>query len=155
MPEQQHRRAGVTNRPLVYWQKLMKTELLECPPAQQGRAERKGRWDPYERFTSQEGRLSIIARIQMTLHTDSCWTDITKFFSGYSYRREFLIDRERFAKFVIGEALGPNPVAMFDVTGEIMKNESVSAQASGDPDVLTSVAKGILAEGQLDVDAEV
>lgn len=76
-----------------------------------------------------------------------------KFLSNQRYRRDSLVDRERFAKFAIEETLGIDADDGFEVTGEIMKHESVAARSK--PEVLDNLAKIINADGQQDVDAEV
>ncbi|KAI3326118.1 P-loop containing nucleoside triphosphate hydrolase protein [Xylariaceae sp. AK1471] len=132
MAERQHRRVA-SGKASAYWSRRIDTELFDHPDEQKVKSEKKGRWDPYERFTKQE--------------------DLTRFFSGHSYRRYSLVDRECFAKFAINKTLGDYPEHKFQITGEIMKNESVSVQ-QGDPGALADLVEEIRAGGQQDVDAE-
>ncbi|KAI1419391.1 P-loop containing nucleoside triphosphate hydrolase protein [Xylaria sp. FL1777] len=92
---------------------------------------KKARWDPYDRFTREE--------------------PLTEFLSGQKYRCHSLIDRESFAKFAIQKVLDGHPDDNFEITGEIMKNESVVDQS----DELEDIVNVIRADGQQDVDAEI
>ncbi|KAH8159711.1 hypothetical protein CIB48_g8533 [Xylaria polymorpha] len=135
-----HYRAAAT-KCSVSWERKVNSELFvpstkyEKPGfGNQAKLEKKGRWDPYDRFTKKE--------------------DLTKFFSGHDYRRHHLIDRERFAKFAIEKTLEDHPDDKFEITGEVMKNEFVTDQ-SDEAGALDDLERAIRADGQRDVDVEV
>lgn len=86
--------------------------------------------------------------------TDIISTDLENFFSGHSYRRHSLVDRERFARWEIDQVLGDHPEHNYEITGEIMRDESVSAQEDR-PGALADLADVVRADAQHDVDAEV
>ncbi|KAI0446259.1 P-loop containing nucleoside triphosphate hydrolase protein [Xylaria telfairii] len=120
----------------VSWERKVNSELFvsstkhEQPGSgNQAKPEKKGRWDPYDTFTTKE--------------------EFTKFFSGHGYRQHHLIDRERVAKFAIEKTLEDHPDDKFEITGEVMKNEFVTDQS------LDDVERAIRADGQRDVDVEV
>ncbi|KAI8949103.1 P-loop containing nucleoside triphosphate hydrolase protein [Xylaria longipes] len=135
-----HRRAAAA-KCTATWEQKVNTELFEDHTkygkpgsGNQAKPEKKGRWDPYDRFTKKE--------------------DMTKFFSDHTYRRYHLIDRERFAKFAIEKTLEGHPDDNFKITGEVMKSEFVTDQ-SDEPEALDDLERAIKADGQRDVDVEV
>ncbi|KAI1750768.1 P-loop containing nucleoside triphosphate hydrolase protein [Xylaria castorea] len=122
-----HRRAAAA-KCTVSWERKVNTELFEYPP----KFRKPG--------SSNKAKLEK--------------KELTKFFSDHVYRRRFLIDRERFAKFAIEETLKDHPDDNFKITGEVMKNEFVTNQ-SDEPGALDDLEKAIRADGQRDVDIEV
>ncbi|KAI1177659.1 P-loop containing nucleoside triphosphate hydrolase protein [Nemania sp. FL0916] len=144
MAERPAQRAAAAKRFLSLQLKL-EAELFEHPGRVAARFGReifldlqprlwtRGRWDPYDTFTNKES--------------------LSKFFSGHDYGRFSLIDRERFAKFSIEKVLENHPDDRFEITGEILKNVSVTDQPE-DTEALGELATAIGAAGQQDVDVE-
>ncbi|KAI1284077.1 P-loop containing nucleoside triphosphate hydrolase protein [Xylaria sp. FL0933] len=135
MAEAQHQRPAAA-RSSKLWVHTVKAELFGSSGSSRGHqsnTKKRGRWDPYNRFSKKE--------------------DLTKFYSGHSYRRCSLVDRERFAKFCIRKTLEDHPSDDFEETGEIMKDETIIYE-SGGSESIESLENVIRADGQQDVDAE-
>ncbi|KAI1308600.1 P-loop containing nucleoside triphosphate hydrolase protein [Xylaria venustula] len=140
MTEQQHQRAAAA-KTSAEWHRKVKTELFtRLTVKKAGHRNRQkstntiSRWNPYGKFYKQE--------------------DVKKFYSGHTYRRHFLVDRERYAKFAIQTTLDGYPDDDYETTVELLKNESIVNQ-SADSGVLENLENAIRADGQQDVDAEV
>lgn len=98
----------------------------------------QGYWDPYTKYDTNE-------RVQ-------------RFFNGFEMPmgQDKLVYRERFASWAIGEALKDYDSGQFQLTGEVMHNESVTYKADKDRKSLPKeVVDAIRADGQQDIDAEV
>ncbi|KAI0813298.1 P-loop containing nucleoside triphosphate hydrolase protein [Xylaria sp. FL0064] len=126
MAEEQHQRAAAA-KISPSWAQRVQTELFAKSYGhgtrfgnRQSKTDKKGRWDPYSRFTRKE--------------------QLTKFFSGHSYRRHSLIDRERFAKFCIRKVLDDHPDDNFEKTGEVMKDKWVVYPSDVDAELPNDVA---------------
>ncbi|RWA15008.1 hypothetical protein EKO27_g53 [Xylaria grammica] len=138
MAERPHRHAKII-KPSVLLSRKINTELFEHPDGNRVgiglvKPEKKGRWDPYDRFNTKE--------------------ELTRFYSGHDYRQHILMDRENFAKFCIQKTLDGHTDDNFETTGEIMKNESL-VKPSDEPGLLDNLASTIKAEVQQDVDCEI
>ncbi|KAI0400495.1 P-loop containing nucleoside triphosphate hydrolase protein [Xylaria palmicola] len=116
------------------WECKVQTELFELPRGRPVKPEKKGRWDPYDRFHKKK--------------------HLTRFYSGHKYRRHLLRDREDFAKFAIKETLKGHPDDIFDLTGDILQHESIIHQLK-DPGALEGLESVASAGVQQDVDAEI
>ncbi|KAI0156945.1 SNF2 family N-terminal domain-containing protein [Xylariaceae sp. FL1272] len=98
-----------------------------------GRKEAKTyRWNPYNRLGPVDGETFL------------------KFYGGFHYRAENFRDREKFAKFSISKALGPDFESKFAKTGDIMSNQCVTVGSMGGNEVAHAIRTGI----QQDIDAE-
>ncbi|KAJ8127646.1 hypothetical protein O1611_g5990 [Lasiodiplodia mahajangana] len=166
MAQPQHRRAAAA-KCTSSWTRKVKTEIFEYPSgsrtisgSRHPKLSEESRWDPFERFSKKEGRslgllqLNLVHAYCVRLTSWGDYLDMTAFYSGHEYRRHFLIDRERFAKFAIEQVRKDHPEDDFGTRGEIMKHESITDQ-SYDSGALDDLARAIRANEQQDVDAEV
>ncbi|KAJ8110235.1 hypothetical protein ONZ43_g5926 [Nemania bipapillata] len=140
MAKLRHRRAA-EEKCTAAWAREVEAELFSYPNGRRTQSSRhrtnsvrRGRWDPFDRFRNKE--------------------DLTKFYSGFDYRRYQLRDREQFARFVIQQVLKDHPDDEYNVTGEIMKNEPLVNQSHSPEASDDLVSRAIRADVQQDVDAE-
>ncbi|KAI2623782.1 P-loop containing nucleoside triphosphate hydrolase protein [Xylaria nigripes] len=135
MPE----RSTLSGKKSATWSRRVKKRLFKRRHKYQrdgdgSKNKTKGRWNPCDIFRRRK--------------------DIERFYSGHKYDQFCLRDREEIAKNSIRRVLESHPEDNFEITGDLMKHESVTTQV-GKPESLNDLSKAVRADGQQDVDAEI